>query len=157
MRARWWPAEVWALFLPDSNGTPRLVHLKLNLPAAAFDDLAKAWNHSFGLPTYRRDKVVHWSTTGSDAMIVGEGEACGGSKRCPYRSQCAGGVCVRTELVGEQCGGEVGCASGFCSASECRPLKGMGEICGEASQCVSGRCRPGGGGLCDPITWSCVP
>lgn len=88
--------------------------------------------------------------------VVGEGEACGGSKRCPYRSQCAGGVCVRTELVGEPCGGDVGCASGFCAGNECRPLEAQGGSCGNASQCVSGRCRPGGG-LCDPITWSCVP
>lgn len=70
-----WPAEVWALFLPDSAGTARLVHLKLNLPAAAFDDLARDWNQSLGLPTYRRDKVVHWSTARSDAMIIGEGDA----------------------------------------------------------------------------------
>lgn len=88
--------------------------------------------------------------------IVGEGEACGGSKRCPYRSQCAGGVCVRTELVGEACGGNVGCASGYCAGNECRALEGQGGSCGNSSQCVSGRCRPGDGGLCDPITWSCV-
>lgn len=70
-----WPAEVWAMFLPDAAGTPRLVHLKLNLPAGAFDDLAKAWNQSLGLPTYRRDKVVHWSNPRSDAMIVGDGDS----------------------------------------------------------------------------------
>lgn len=69
-----WPAEIWALFLPDSAGTPRLAHLKLTLPAEAFDDLAKAWNQSLGLPTYRRDKVVHWSNPRSDAMIVGDGD-----------------------------------------------------------------------------------
>jgi len=69
-----WPAEIWALFLPDAAGTPRLVHLKLNLPAAAFDDLAKEWAHELGLPTYRRDKVVHWSNSRSDAMIVGDGD-----------------------------------------------------------------------------------
>lgn len=89
--------------------------------------------------------------------IVGEGEACGGTKRCPYRSQCAGGVCVRTELVGESCSGDVGCASGFCAGNECRPLEAQGGSCANSSQCVSGRCRPGGGGYCDPITWSCVP
>jgi len=69
-----WPAEIWALFLPDQAGTPRLVHLKLNLPAGAFDDLARDWNQSLGLPTYRRDKVVHWSNRRNDAMIVGEGD-----------------------------------------------------------------------------------
>ncbi len=70
-----WPAEIWALFLPDSVGTPRLAHLKLNLPAQAFDDLARDWNNVLGLPTYRRDKVVHWSNARSDVMIVGEGDA----------------------------------------------------------------------------------
>lgn len=70
-----WPAEIWALFLPDAAGTPRLVHLKLNLPAAAFDDLARDWNKALGLPTYRRDKVVHWSSSQSDVMIVGEGDS----------------------------------------------------------------------------------
>lgn len=73
-RVAGWPAEIWALFLPDGAGTPRLAHLKLTLPAAAFGDLAKAWNQSLGLPTYRRDKVVHWSNPRSDAMIVGDGD-----------------------------------------------------------------------------------
>ncbi|HRE92439.1 MAG TPA: hypothetical protein PK095_25205 [Myxococcota bacterium] len=88
--------------------------------------------------------------------LVGEGEACGGARRCPYRSQCAGGVCVRTELVGEPCGGQVGCASGHCSDGECQPLLSAGEACGGPSQCVSGRCA-NTDDLCAPITWSCVP
>lgn len=69
-----WPGEMWAMFLPDAGGTSRLVHLKLSLPAAAFDDVAREWNQVFGLPSYRRDKVVHWSTAQADAIItVGEG------------------------------------------------------------------------------------
>jgi hypothetical protein len=88
--------------------------------------------------------------------IVGEGESCGGTRRCPYRSQCAGGVCVRTELVSEACGGTVGCASGHCGDNECQPLQSAGETCEASSQCVSGRCTAATN-LCAPIGWSCVP
>lgn len=68
-----WPGEVRALFLPDSTGTPRLVQLKLSLPAAAFDDVARAWDRLFGLPSFRRDQLVHWSTQNNDAAIIGDG------------------------------------------------------------------------------------
>lgn len=68
-----WPGEVVAEFLPDLAGTPRLAQLKLVLPQAAFDDVAQAWDHQFGLPTFRRDQMVHWSSRSTDAAIVGDG------------------------------------------------------------------------------------
>ena len=68
-----WPGEVRALFLPDGAGIARLVQLKLTLPAAAFDDVARAWDRLFGLPTLRRDQLVHWSNARNDATIVGDG------------------------------------------------------------------------------------
>ena len=86
--------------------------------------------------------------------IVGEGESCGGNRRCPYRSQCSSGICVRTELAGESCGGSVGCASGACVERECRALGAAGESCSAGSQCISSRCTDG---LCEAVRWSCVP
>lgn len=86
--------------------------------------------------------------------IVGEGESCGGNRRCPYRSQCADGICVRTELTGEDCGGTVGCASGACVERECRALGKANESCSAGSQCVSGRCTES---TCEAVRWSCVP
>lgn len=68
-----WPGEVRALFLPDAVGTQRLVQLKLTLPAPAFDDVARAWDQLFGLPTLRRDQLVHWTSAHGDAAIVGDG------------------------------------------------------------------------------------
>lgn len=88
--------------------------------------------------------------------VVKEGEGCGGNRRCPYRSQCAGGTCVRTELVGAVCGGDVGCASGFCAATGCEPLGQAGDECGGGWQCVSGRCA-NPEATCQPIGWSCLP
>jgi len=85
--------------------------------------------------------------------IVAVGESCDQVRRCPYRSQCASGRCVRTELVGESCGGEVGCASGFCDGGTCAPLKQTNEACLAGSACVSGRCDDG---LCRAVTWSCL-
>lgn len=66
-----WPGEVWAMFMPDEAGMLRLVQLKLVLPEAAFDDLAQSWDHLFGLPSFRRDQVVHWSNARNDAAIIG--------------------------------------------------------------------------------------
>lgn len=86
--------------------------------------------------------------------VVAEGEACGGARRCPYRSQCAGGSCVRTELAGESCGGRVGCASGACVAGRCEALGAPGDGCASGPQCVSGRC--GEAGQCAAIAWSCL-
>ncbi|MBR9972971.1 hypothetical protein [Magnetospirillum sulfuroxidans] len=67
-----WPGEVWAMFIPDEAGALRLVQLKLVLPEAAFDDLAQSWGQLFGLPSFRRDQVVHWTNARNDAAIIGD-------------------------------------------------------------------------------------
>lgn len=67
-----WPGEVLALFLPDQAGIQRLAQLKLVLPKAAFDDLAQTWDHLFGLPSFRRDQMVRWSSGAADATIIGD-------------------------------------------------------------------------------------
>jgi len=104
-----------------------------------------------GVPCIIGASCVDEVCRGPDVVAVGE--SCGQIRRCPYRSQCVSGRCVRTELVGESCGGEVGCASGFCDGGTCAPLKEANEACLVGSACVSGRCD---GGLCRSVTWSCL-
>jgi hypothetical protein len=86
--------------------------------------------------------------------VVGLGETCGGERRCPYKAACVSGRCAPLALIGEACGGEVGCASGYCDDGRCRAFEGPAERCESDVQCQSGRCD---GGLCGPIGWSCQP
>lgn len=72
--------------------------------------------------------------------IVAAGEACDQVRRCPYKSACAGGVCVEAALLGEDCGGAVTCASGWCDAGTCVALGDGGATCTSGSQCFSGAC-----------------
>jgi hypothetical protein len=85
--------------------------------------------------------------------VVAAGDACDAARACPYKSACVQGVCVATALLGEPCGGGVGCASGWCDGGHCAPLFAEGAPCSDSLSCASGRCT---GGACGPFALSCV-
>ena len=85
--------------------------------------------------------------------IVALGEACDGARRCPYKSDCIGGVCVEAGLQGEACT-DNGCASGFCDGTVCQPLRDEFAGCTQNFQCLSGRCN---GQFCEAIVSECTP
>ena len=82
--------------------------------------------------------------------IVAAGDACDAQRRCPYKSDCIGGVCVESALLGESCA-DRGCASGFCDGGVCVAFGAPGEACDSGQQCLSGQCQ----GSCGPVERAC--
>ncbi|MEE2643325.1 MAG: hypothetical protein VYD19_00195 [Myxococcota bacterium] len=80
------------------------------------------------------------------------GEACGQGLRCPYRSECIAGLCIESSLLGEPCGTERGCASGWCDGARCQAFSPVGAPCARGDRCTSGRCD---GGRCAPLLSAC--
>ena len=86
------------------------------------------------------------------AARAGVGEPCDRLNRCPYRSECLAGRCVASALLGEECGAERRCASGWCAGGRCAPFTAAGAPCQSGQSCASGRCD---GGLCAPLISAC--
>lgn len=73
---------------------------------------------------------------------VGLGESCDQTRRCPYKSHCAG-VCVEDVMLEESCATTT-CASGWCGADDvCQALLPAGGTCASSAQCSSGLCLDG--------------
>lgn len=85
---------------------------------------------------------------------VSVGDPCDSTRRCPYRSTCAG-QCVRSALLGETCGGDVACASGFCDSisGTCRPFLAPGMACHDRATCQSGSCEAD---VCTGLVSTCL-
>ncbi len=66
-------AEVWAKFFPDRDGTPRLLHLILQQPAAAFGPLSRHFTEQFGPADLHRDGLARWQTAEAEATIIADG------------------------------------------------------------------------------------
>jgi hypothetical protein len=74
-------------------------------------------------------------------LVVGVGDACDASHRCPYHAFCIGGVCTLAASLGQSCTtGVVECDSGWCDDGTCAPLKEDGQPCSLATECRGGRC-----------------
>lgn len=84
--------------------------------------------------------------------IVSVGEACDSRRRCPYRATCIAGTCREDALLGEACGAEVRCTSGFCDGGSCKPLLSTGQSCGAGGECLSSQCKAGS---CGPTPGAC--
>lgn len=74
--------------------------------------------------------------------IVRLGDACDRAMRCPYQSQCVGGVCVEAGLQGQPCT-PAGCASGDCVEGVCEAPLQEGDACQEDARCFSRDCAQG--------------
>jgi hypothetical protein len=75
---------------------------------------------------------------------VDEGESCDQVRRCRYGLRCASGVCFKDALLGEACGGELACTTGYCGPSgTCEALLPPEATCSASAQCVSGLCLSG--------------
>lgn len=72
--------------------------------------------------------------------FVAVDEPCDQARRCPYKSHCIEGFCVEASLLGEPCGSERGCASGWCDQGTCAPFKHGGEPCTSGLECHSRAC-----------------
>ncbi len=84
-------------------------------------------------------------------QYVGLGESCDQTRRCPYKSHCAG-VCVEDAMLDEGCA-TTSCASGWCGAAEtCEVLLVSGATCASSAQCSSGLCLDG---LCRDLPGPC--
>ncbi|MCO4748096.1 MAG: hypothetical protein KC912_25100 [Proteobacteria bacterium] len=85
--------------------------------------------------------------------VVGVGDTCDASLRCPYRSECIGQVCVQTPLLGESCDSSLPCATGFCGDGTCVALVEAGATCDTGAACISGVC--GENGACAELPGVC--
>lgn len=65
--------QVWGKFFPDRSGTPRLMHLVLRQPAAAFGVLADYFGERFGEPELRRDNLARWQEPEAEVAIIVDG------------------------------------------------------------------------------------
>jgi len=88
-----------------------------------------------------------------ERVVVGLGDSCDQTLRCPYKSVCLGGVCVATGLLGEACAHTYECASGWCEGDVCALFLGAGEVCTLDESCQSGRCS---GGVCEGLASACL-
>jgi hypothetical protein len=90
-------------------------------------------------------------------LIVKENEFCDATRRCPYRSACLGGRCVRAALLGERCE-DRSCASGRCvtegAVKVCRSFLEAGATCTSPAECRSASCVMG---QCRPLPDACFP
>jgi hypothetical protein len=89
--------------------------------------------------------------------VVGEGEPCDQSHRCPYRSVCSSSRCVRTPLLGEPCTPAIPCASGRCGSPDggptlCLPVVPEGAPCTSLYDCATVSCT---GGVCGAVPGRC--
>lgn len=82
--------------------------------------------------------------------VVGLGDTCNASERCPYNSVCSGGVCVSSKAPGDSCAPQESCRSGYCDGV-CKPLKAEGQTCTGGAQCISGICDQ----VCAPLVGAC--
>jgi hypothetical protein len=81
------------------------------------------------------------------------GETCQRDGDCVYRAGCRGGVCVKGGLLGDPCGSNVPCASGWCDGGVCAALLPEGAPCTASTACTSRVCDAG---RCAAIAWNCV-
>lgn len=83
---------------------------------------------------------------------AGLGDACDQIRRCPYKSQCVGGICEETARLNEPCQLSIGCMSGYCD-EVCRAFKTVGETCETNAECAINRCNDG---QCGPSVSACL-
>ncbi len=85
---------------------------------------------------------------------VGVGDACDFADACPYAAACAAGVCQATVELGESCGADVECDSGFCdgTSTTCTALVPQGGACQRSAQCQTKACD---NGLCTSVPSAC--
>ena len=81
------------------------------------------------------------------------GEACGQQAQCQYKSECIGGICAHTSLVGEPCENQ-SCAAGYCAnTNTCQEMQDEGEPCSSPIQCRTSVCASG---ACGPRITTCL-
>lgn len=74
--------------------------------------------------------------------VVGLGDTCDQTHRCPYLSACIGGSCQPAVLLGAACSATTPCATGYCDGVCTAPAQNGGS-CANSSQCWSGLCVDG--------------
>jgi len=89
-----------------------------------------------------------------EPAVVGVGEACDVSRRCPYFAACASGTCVALEGIGAACVDDSDCEASFCAGGTCVALLPADAPCTRAAQCGSGRCDDDG--ACADFAPRCV-
>jgi hypothetical protein len=88
-----------------------------------------------------------------EPAVVGVGEACDVSRRCPYFAACEAGTCVVVDGLGAACVDDGDCEASFCAGGTCVALLPAAAPCLRSTQCGSGRC--GDDGACADFAPRC--
>jgi hypothetical protein len=79
-----------------------------------------------------------------EPVVVGVGDACDSSHRCPYFASCDAGTCRGLGGLGDRCVDDGDCEASFCADGTCVALLPGDASCTRSAQCASFRCDDGG-------------